>query len=182
MQFYASILMVCFIALLLMSSFWGCGSGLHSFRAFEELEPIEDLPEPTPDRNLVVKINNVSDVGTSFRNRTELFINGKRILLNKEVVGYHRDYLFHFRLKTGVYKIEAKYYAVLDRYEKKYNITTQDGKFRIYPDQRTVVSITLEKKLNGDLKYKRNYFTGIYVPLSANISHSKMAPIFERPR
>jgi hypothetical protein len=174
--------MVCFIALLLMNSFWGCGSGLHSFRAFEELEPIEDLPEPTPDRNLVVKINNVSDVGTSFRNRAELFINGKRILLNKEVVGYRRDYIFHFRLKTGVYKIEAKYYAVLDRYEQKYNITTQDGKFRIYPDQRTVVSITLEKKLNGDLKYKRNYFTGIYVPLSANISHSKMAPIFERPR
>jgi hypothetical protein len=120
----------------------------------------------------MVKINNVADFGTSFRNRAELFINGKRIRLNKEVVGYRREYHFHFRLKTGVYKIKAKYYAVLGRYEEKYNITTQDGKFRIYPDQRTVVSIKLDKKLNGDLKSKKNYFMETYVPLSAKISHS----------
>jgi hypothetical protein len=173
--------MVCSIALLLMSSFWGCDSGLHSLRAFEELEPIEALPEPTPDQNLMVKINNVADFGTSFRNRAELFINGKRIRLNKGVVGYRRDYHFHFRLKTGVYKVEAKYYAVLGRYEEKYDITTRDGKFRIYPDQRTVVSIRLDKKLNGDLKSKKNYFMETYVPLSANMPHSKVAPSVERP-
>jgi PEGA domain len=171
------------LLLMVAFSFWACGSGsLQSIKSFDELEPVADLPQPTHDHNLVVQINNVADEGTSFKNRAELFINGKRIRLNEEDVGYQRDYCFHFRLKIGVYKIKAVYWAVSGGDKKEYKISTADEMVRIYPDQRTVLSITLDKKLNGQLKSKKNYFTETVEPLAADASQANLASDVELAR
>jgi len=176
MKNLAKITIVCLFALTMMSSFWACSGSLHSYQAFDRLNPIEDLPEPTPDHNLLVQINNVADVGTSYMNKAELYINGKRIRHSEEVEGYQRDYHYHLQLKTGVYKIEAFYYAMLNKYEESNKITTMDGKVRIYPDQRTTLSITLDKKLNGQLKQKENFFSETNGPLSAKDSKTTISP------
>ena len=153
-----TLIIICLVCLIGMLNF-SCSGSLQSVDSFEKIEPIEDLPQPTADHNLVVQLNNVADTGTSYLIWAEIYVNGKRIQLSKETVGYQPDYSFHFRLKSGIYKIKAVYYAKFGKDEREYKITTTDGKFRIYPDQRTVLSITLDKKLDGQLKSDKNYFT-----------------------
>jgi len=156
MQLRKSFLSVMLLVLVSAFSFWGCSAGMKSFDAYDELEPIDALPEPTREHNVVVKINNVADVGTSSKNWAELYINDERIQLRDEVKGYQKDYSFHLRLKSGVYKIKAVYFAKGGK--KEYEITTEDGRLRAYPDRRTVLSITLDKKLDGELKSEKNHF------------------------
>lgn len=171
------------LAILFAIGLWGCGAGsLKPQETFTKLQPVDDLPEPTADDNLVVQINNVADIGTSHQNRAELFINGKRIRLNNEVYGSQQDYRYNLRLESGVYQIEAVYYAKAGKGEKEYKISTTDGKFRIYPDRRTVLIITLDKKLNGQLKQKKNYFTETQQPQPASSSSAAVLPGVQKSR
>ena len=91
-----------FLATLCFIGLWGCGAGsLKPQEIFTKLQPIDDLPEPTADDNLVVQINNVADIGTSHLNRAELFINGKRIRLHNEAYGSQQDYRYNLHLEIG---------------------------------------------------------------------------------
>ena len=141
--------------------FWGCGGGLKSSDYYDKIQPLADLPQPVDEDNFVVEINNVADIGTSFENWAELYVNDKKIALGDDVIGFHEDYYYHFRLKIGVYDVKAYYYDGKDKYE----ISTEDKSFRIYPDRRTILSITLDKKLDGALKYEKNFFDESYQPL-----------------
>lgn len=154
MRLFITLCLVGLVSLFALS----CSGSMHSFEAYEELNPIEDLPEPTEEHNLVVRINNVADTGTSHENKAILFINGKKVDKPKDEIGYRRDYTYHFILKQGVYEVKAVYYAKGKRKYKKYKFSTPDGKFRIFPGQRTLLSIDLDKRLDGKLKSKNNFF------------------------
>ena len=90
-QITKSLTGICLILLFVSPVFWNCSGSMKSFETFERLEPIEDLPQPTGDHNLIVRINNVADRGTSHKNWAELYINDKRIELSQKTVGYQTD-------------------------------------------------------------------------------------------
>ena len=131
---------------------FSCSGSLESIDAFELLTPVEDLPEPTLEHNVVVNLNNVADTGTSYKNWAELYINGQKIDMNQEQKGYKQDYHYHLILRPGVYEVKAKYVARIGDDSRTYTLSTSDEKFRVYPEQRTVLEITLDKKLNGELR------------------------------
>ncbi len=131
---------------------FSCSGSLDSIEAFEQLIPVEDLPEPTLEHNVVVNLNNVADTGTSYKNWAQLYINGPEIEMNQEQKGYKQDYHYHLILRPGVYEIKAKNIARIGDDSRTYTLSTSDEKFRVYPSQRTVLEITLDKKLNGELR------------------------------
>jgi len=146
-------LLVCVVA-----GLWGCAShGLKPNQFYDKLEPIEKVPQTSSTPNLVVQINNVADEGKSRKNTVELFINDKKVLPAHKIDRAQRNYVHELALASGVYKIKAIYHA--NNKEKKYKVSTTDGKVRIYPDRSTFLSIALDKKRDGTLKQKKNYFT-----------------------
>lgn len=108
--------------------------------------------------NLVVQLNKVADTPKQALKNVKLFVNDKEILLEADTRVSEGNLIYQLQLAGGVYKIKAVYYFRSFWRDKEYNITTRDGKVRVYPNQQTVLNITFDKKMNGDLKHKKNYF------------------------
>ena len=164
-----------FIAALI---FVGCGgSRLTRQNAGQVLKPVATLPEREASQlpvNLLVRIENVADAATSYRNYVVLKINGKEIAPDEPENNMKANYVYSLSLQPGVYKVEATYYVVGFWKERAYKIET-DEPVKILPGKRTVLSIRLDKDNQGFPLTKTNLFTLRYQELNTN------APVASTP-
>jgi hypothetical protein len=119
----------------------------------------------------------VADAGKSRKNTVELFINDEQVAPSHKSDVPQRDYVYELPLASGVYKIKAIYRAKSFWEDKEYTITTKDGKVRVYPGRNTFLSIALDKKPNGKLKQKKNYFSENGRPAAAKETQVPTAPV-----
>jgi len=158
----------------LLSSLSGCASNsVKPQQSFDKLRPIDVVPLATTSPNLVIQLNNVADTKKAAEKRIKLFINNKEILPNAETYRSPESLIYRLQLATGVYKIKAVYHVKSFWRDKDYNLTTKDGRVRVYPNQQTVLNLTFDKKTNGDLKQKKNYF--------AEQVEALFTPVFQTP-
>jgi len=169
-------------ASIFVAGLWGCASQrITSQESYKKLKPIDIAPQTSSTPNLIIRINNVADKGKSRKNTVELFINDKPVAPSNRSDGPRRDYVYELPLANGVYKIKAIYHAKSFWEDKEHTITTKDGKVRVYPDRNTFLSITLDKKPNGKLKLKKNYFTENDQPFVAEETRADPAPVITQP-
>jgi len=160
--------------IVLLSSLSGCASNsVKPQQSFDKLRPIDVVPLATTSPNLVIQLNNVADSKKAAAKRIKLFINDKEILPNAETYRSPESLVYRLQLAAGVYKIKAVYHAKTFWRDKEHIITTQDGRVRVYPNHQTVLNLTFDKKTNGDLKQKKNYFAEQVEALST--------PVFQTP-
>jgi hypothetical protein len=159
----------------LMAGLMGCASNrLKSQQSYEKLKPIDDVPLGTSAPNLVIEINGVADTPKSVKNQARLLINGKEI--QPEGSSNSRaNYTYRLQVANGVYEVKAFYQAKSFWKDKEYEIATLDGKASVFPNRRTVLAITLDKKSNGQLKQEKNYFAEKYETLTESSSHTGVA-------
>ena len=132
--------------------------------AFWEISPAAPLPQHAlTDQlpNLIVRINNVADLSSSYRNYVELFINGFKIEPESEITNIKRNYLYQLKLQPGIYEISGKYYASTGWKIKKFNLRTKE-QVLVFPDKKTTLDITLCKDSWGGLKEKDVFFDVSY--------------------
>jgi len=141
-------------------NFIGCASqDLSSRQALEKLRPIAAIPLNAAAPNLFVQINNAAAVKKDAPQNVKLFINEREILPEAGDARYPSEAVsYQLQLAPGVYTVKAVYRFKTFWKEKEYNFSTLDGKVRIYPDQKTVLVIALDRKPNGDLRNQKNYF------------------------
>ena len=136
--------------------------------AYATLRPLKqlELPEQVID-NLVISIDNVADQGTSYKNTIEVFVNDININPNWDVANTESNYTYKLRVKPGYYKVKAVYHAYVGWGEEEFVVITQDELVKVTHDNRTLVSVSLVKKANGELLEKKSYFTIHSEPLTA---------------
>lgn len=145
----------------------GCTGGTLSVdESYAVLKPVKqlELPEQVSE-NLIVKVSNVADEGSSYKNYLELFINGKKIQPNWAVSNVQRTYVYKLRLRPGYYKVRAKYYAYVGWGEEKYPIESQEL-VKVLPDKKTILTCDIQKEPNGVPVNKKMYFKKKIEPLS----------------
>jgi hypothetical protein len=155
MRTILSSLFILFIALLIV----GCAGGtLTVEESYDVLRPVKqlDLPEQVAE-NLIIKISNVADEGSSYKNRVEVFINDKRIKPNWLISNVENTYTYSLRVRPGYYKVNAYYYAYVGWGEEKYPIETHDL-VAVLPDKMTTVSCDIVKEGNGVPVNNKMYF------------------------
>ena len=148
---------ILFVAALIIIN--GCASSKITVdEAYRNLKPVKqlELPDQVED-NLVIVLENVADVGSSYKNRIDLFINDKNVQPNWSVSNVERTYTFKLKVKPGYYKVRADYYAYIGWGEDKYPIETDDL-VRVTHDARTVVKCNIAKEPNGEPVDKKMYF------------------------
>jgi len=134
--------------------------------AYNRLKPLKPWVEvEQAPVNLIVTIDNVADIRTSFKNRVELFINDVAIKPEKEFSNYEKTYTYHLRLQPGYYRIKAVYYASDGWTEEEYPILARDL-VKIAPGMRTLLKATIQKTWDGFPVHKRMYFDVSHEPLS----------------
>lgn len=137
----------------------GCaGSKITIDQAYRELTPVKqlELPEQVTD-NLVIKISNVADEGSSYKNHLNLYINDKLIQPDWAVSNIENTFTYKLKLKPGYYKVRAEYFAYIGWGEEKFPIMTQKL-VRITHDQRTFLKCNIAKEPNGTPVNKKMYF------------------------
>lgn len=149
--------------------------------AYSSLRPVKqlELPDQVID-NLVISINNVADEGTSYKNNIEIFVNDVNINPNWDVSNTESNYTYKLRVKPGYYKIHARYHAYIGWGEEQFDIVTQDELVKVTHDMRTLVSVTLVKKANGELLEKKSYFTVQSEPF-VQATPAKTLPVAPKP-
>ncbi len=161
------------VAALAMLYFVGCAANqkINSGDAYLRIKPAAPLPEAVTKKqpiNLVVKIYNVADTRTSYKNHLDLFINKFLVLPNDEITNITSDYHYRLSLQPGIYKIKALYYASTGWQEKAYKILPRDEQVMIFADKRAVLKVALRKDSWGAPVDKITYFELSYEPLDTN--------------
>ncbi|MDZ7292892.1 MAG: PEGA domain-containing protein [candidate division KSB1 bacterium] len=139
--------------LLFAAGFMACGAGgkLTTDRAYRELKPKEQLPErelrQLPE-NLLIKIENVADAGSSYRNYVVLFINGREIAPIEKLSNFSAKYTYPLRLQHGLYEVRAEYHVVGFWREQVFEILP-DEPVKVMPGKRTVLTCRLDKDYKG---------------------------------
>jgi hypothetical protein len=128
-------------------------------QSYDKLQPIAVLPQTSKEPTLIVQINNVTDEAKSRKNTVELFINDQEIQPSGGKGSSDHNYVYELTLASGVYRIKALYHATSAWKEQLFEIATHDGRVRVYPDYRTQLTATLDKKPDGTLKQKKNFFS-----------------------
>ena len=144
------------------------GSRLTTTAASQKLKPIAPLPEREQlaiPVNLFIRIQNVADAGTSYRNYVKLFINGKEIAPDEPENNLQTTYTYSLRLQPGIYEVKAEYHVVGFWKEYVYDITT-DEPVKVLPGKRTELEIRLDKDSRGFPRTRKNQFTIRYRPVS----------------
>ncbi|NIA28977.1 MAG: hypothetical protein GWP06_03580 [Actinobacteria bacterium] len=151
----------------------GCAGGKITVdQAYRELTPVKqlELPEQITD-NLVIKIGNVADQGSSYKNHLNLYINDKLIQPDWAVSNIENTFTYKLKLKPGYYKVRAEYFAYIGWGEDKFPIMTQKL-VRITHDQRTFLKCNIAKEPNGTPVNKKMYFKVNTEPLVMEKSES----------
>ena len=170
-----------FFSMLLSASvlFAACSSSrLTTQKASQKLRPIAPLPEREQAQmpvNLHIKIDNVADAGSSYRNFVTLYINGKEIAPDAPEHNLQSSYEYSLRLQPGIYEVKAEYHVVGFWKEHVYAIVT-DEPVKVLPNQRTELFIRLQKDASGFPTKKKNVFSLRYVPLSVSAPQMTQAP------
>lgn len=170
------------LLMIILSVFLGCSSSIVSIQdSYKQILPQKPLEfaEPTQD-NLQIKISNIADKGSSYKNRIELYINQKKIQANWIPSNLDRSNVFTMRLKPGYYDVKAVYFAFVGWNEEKYAITGSEL-IAILPDQRTLLSCPLVKKSDGTPVIKNPRFDITYEALTATGENEKPAPAILKP-
>ncbi|OGB98371.1 hypothetical protein A2V82_14100 [candidate division KSB1 bacterium RBG_16_48_16] len=157
-------LFVLFVALLIV----GCAGGtLTVEESYDVLRPVKqlDLPEQVSE-NLIIKISNVADERSSYKNRVEAFINDKKIEPNWLISNIENTYTYSLRVRPGYYKVKSYYYAYVGWGEEKYLIETHDL-VAVLPGKITTVSCDIVKEDNGVPVNKKMYFKQEAQPIKA---------------
>ncbi len=146
----------------------GCAGGKITVdQTYRELTPVKqlELPEQITD-NLVIKISNVADQGSSYKNHLNLYINDKLIQPNWAVSNIENTFTYKVKLKPGYYKVRAEYFAYVGWSEEKFPIITQKL-VRIAYDQKTSLKCNIAKEPNGTPVNNKMYFKITTEPLTS---------------
>lgn len=136
-------------------------------QAYVRIKPVAPLPEyeqTALPNNLIITIDNVADMGSSYKNTLDLYIN-KYLIEPDEVYNYKSMYQYNLKLQPGIYNVKAVYYASSGWTEQRYTIKTRE-KIKVYLNKRTVLTANLKKNWWGALIDKRTYFDVSYEPIS----------------
>ena len=143
---------------------------VNSDDAYSVISPMADLPpdvsQHQPD-NLYIKINNVANQGSSYKNYVELYVNNYLIVPDREITNIKNNYIYKLRLQPGIYDIKAKYFASTGWKVKSFAIETKE-KVKIFPQKKAIMKIYLKKNSWGGLKDKKNYFQIRYEKIKTN--------------
>lgn len=136
-------------------------------QTYLNLRPVEPLPVYDLEKipvNMEVVIDNVADMGTSYKNYARLYINGYEIQPEEPVSNVQSTYTYRLKLQPGIYDIRGEYYALDGFVERKYDIRPQT-KVMVKPGQLTKVRCRIEKNWDGTPESKTLLFSVTYVPL-----------------
>ena len=149
----------CFLAALTATIIGCAGSGkLLMDETYSALKPIKQLELPEQiENNLVVKISNVADEASSYKNRLELYLNNRLIEPNWLVSNVQNTFIYKMKLKPGYYEVKAFYYAYVGWGDEKFRIESQEL-VRVTPTTRTILTCPITKKPNGVPVNKKMYF------------------------
>lgn len=174
-RFMLAALLACVVAA-------GCASrAVKPQESYDKLKPIAAGPPASSAPNLVVHINNAGNGGQDRKSAVALFLNDQKVLPSNAQEPHARDHVYELSLAAGVYKIEAVYYASSFWKDKKFRITTHDGKVRIYSDYCTRLTVTLDRKPDGTLKQKKNFFSEVPEPLRRAMLAAPAPPRSDEP-
>jgi hypothetical protein len=115
---------------------------------FLRIKPAAPLPEAVAKKqpvNLYIRIENVADSRTSYKNRLDLFVNNFLIEPEQEITNVTSDYIYRLSLQPGIFKIKALYYASTGWEEKSFKILPRDAQVMIFPDKKLVLKVSLRK-------------------------------------
>jgi len=116
--------------------------------AYLRIKPAAPLPEAVAKKqpvNLYVKIENVADARTSYKNHLDLYVNNFLIEPEQEITNVTSDYIYRLSLQPGIYKIKAIYHASTGWEEKSFKILPRDAQVMIFPDKKLVLKVSLKK-------------------------------------
>ncbi|MDZ7341209.1 MAG: hypothetical protein ONB27_07620 [candidate division KSB1 bacterium] len=119
---------------------------------FSQIKPAAPLPEAIARKqpvNLYVKIENVADTRSSYKNHLDFYVNNFLIEPEQEITNVTNDYIYNLSLQPGIYKIKALYYASTGWQEKAYKILPRDAQVMIFPDKKLVLKVSLKKDAWG---------------------------------
>ncbi|MBN1997870.1 hypothetical protein JW935_09985 [candidate division KSB1 bacterium] len=137
----------------------GCAAGhLTVDEAYDILRPVKplELPEQTTE-NFIIKIGNVADEGSSYKNRIDLYVNGKRVDPNWLVSNVQDEFVYRMKVRPGYYDIKAYYFAYIGWGDEKYKIISSEL-IPVSHDKVTTVKCDIAKKPNGEPVNKVMYF------------------------
>lgn len=135
---------------------------------FLQIKPAAPLPEAIARKqpvNLYVKIENVADTRSSYKNHLDFFVNNFLIEPEQEITNVTSNYIYNLSLQPGIYKIKALYYASTGWQEKTYKILPRDAQVMIFPDKRLVLRVALKKDAWGLPLDKVTHFDVSYEPI-----------------
>jgi len=135
---------------------------------FLRIKPSAPLPEAIAKKqpvNLLIKIENVADMRTSYKNRLDLFVNKFLIEPEQEITNITSDYIYRLSLQPGIYKVKALYYASTGWQEKAFKILPRDEQVMVFPDKKAVLKVSLRKDSWGAPVDKVTHFEISYEAL-----------------
>lgn len=139
---------------------------------FSQIKPAAPLPEAIAKKqpvNLYVKIENVADTRSSYKNHLDFFVNNFLIEPEQEITNVTSNYIYNLSLQPGIYKIKAIYYASTGWQEKSYKILPRDAQVMIFPDKRLVLKVSLKKDAWGLPLDKVTHFDVSYEAIDKSI-------------
>jgi len=163
-----------FLSILILSvillTFIGCAGHqrIKHDETFLRIKPAAPLPEAIAKKqpvNLFIKIENVADLRTSYKNHLDLFVNKFLIIPEQEITNITSDYTYRLSLQAGIYKVKALYYASTGWEEKAFKILPRDEQVMVFPDKKAVLKVTLRKDSWGAPVDKVTYFNVSYEPI-----------------
>jgi len=143
-------------------------SKLSTNQTFLNLEPAEQLPVydlANVPVNFEATIENVADMGSSYKNRAEFYINDHLIVPDQEITNVQNVYTYRMKLQPGIYNIKGRYLALDGFSERKFEIKPQT-KVMIKPDTKTKAYYKIEKKWDGTPLHNKMIFNVTYEPFS----------------
>lgn len=135
---------------------------------FLKIKPAAPLPEAVAKKqpvNLFIKIENVADARSSYKNHLDLFVNNFLIVPEQEITNITNDYIYKISLQPGIYKVKALYYASTGWEEKAFKILPRDEQVMVFPDKKAVLKVTLRKDSWGAPVDKVTHFDVSYEAL-----------------
>jgi hypothetical protein len=132
---------------------------------FLRIKPAAPLPEAVAKKqpvNLFVRIENVADSRSSYKNHLDFFVNNFLIIPEDEITNVTSDYTYRLSLQPGIYKVKANYYASTGWEEKGFKIVPRDEQVMVFPDKKAVLKVTLRKDSWGAPVDKVTYFDVSY--------------------
>lgn len=136
-------------------------------QTYLNLKPVKALPVYDLEKlpvNMEVVIDNVADMGTSYKNRAELYLNGFKIQPEEPVSNVQSTYRYRLKLQPGFYDVRGYYYALDGFVERKYPIRPQT-EVMVKPGYLTKVTCHIEKNWDGTPVGKQLFFSVTYEPL-----------------